>query len=199
MGGVSPAISQGAQCEPGCVGVNPRGWRARQRHSAVQRSRCPSQRRNRPARLSGGSRSPWAYVEDDPIRENRTQGWMKRPPFGMEAQYEIPVEVPFRLDFTVSVLRRLSTNIVDVLIVEGDYVRALSQDHEPVVACVTQERPDTLTAPFEGGASGSRGHHLALATVKRMLGVERDLSCFDRAAKDIPWLAPLAIRMRGVK
>src|SRR5437867_11323555 len=117
----------------------------------------------------------------------------------MEAQYEIAVEVPFRLDLTVSVLRRLSTNIVDVLTVEGDYVRALSQDHEPVVARVTQERPDALTITFEGGAPGPGGHDRALATVQRMLGVERDLSRFDRAARAIPWLAPLVVRMRGVK
>jgi DNA-3-methyladenine glycosylase II len=117
----------------------------------------------------------------------------------MRAQYEIGVAVPFRLDLTVSVLRRLSTNIVDVLTVEGEYVRALTQDHEPVVARVTQERPDALAVAFEGGAPGPRGHQRELATVKRMLGVERDLSCFDRAAAYIPWLAPLAIRMRGVK
>ena len=32
-----------------------------------------------------------------------------------------------------------------------------------------------------------------------MLGVDRDLAHFDRAAAAIPWLNPLAARMRGVR
>ncbi len=115
------------------------------------------------------------------------------------AQYEIAVQVPYRLDLTVSVLRRLSTNIVDVLTAEGDYVRALSEGHEPVVAHVKQVRPDALAITLDGRGPGAGRHELALATVQRMLGVERDLSYFDGAARDIPWLAPLAARMRGVK
>jgi hypothetical protein len=38
------------------------------------------------------------------------------------AQYEVPVAEPYRLDLTVSVLRRLSTNLVDVLTPEGVYL-----------------------------------------------------------------------------
>ena len=46
-------------------------------------------------------------------------------PIAFKARYEIDVAVPYRLDLTVSVLRRLSTNIVDVLTPQGQYVRAL--------------------------------------------------------------------------
>jgi DNA-3-methyladenine glycosylase II len=109
------------------------------------------------------------------------------------------VKVPFRLDLTVSVLRRLSTNLVDVITAEAEYVRVLSEGQETVVARVSQHRPDALTVILEGGAHGHGGHGRTLTILERMLGVECDLSSFDRAARDIPWLAPLAVRMRGVK
>ena len=117
----------------------------------------------------------------------------------MRARYEIAVKEPFRLDLTVSVLRRLSTNIVDVITAEGEFVRALTANQETVLAHVAQERPDALSVRLEGGAHGHGAHKGILTILRRMLGVERDLSSFDRAARDIAWLAPLAIRMRGVK
>ncbi len=49
------------------------------------------------------------------------------------------------------------------------------------------------------GCNGSDEHTRALALVRRILGVERVLSHFHRAAQDIPWLWPLAVRMRGIK
>ena len=115
------------------------------------------------------------------------------------AQYEVAVAVPYRLDLTVSALRRLSTNIVDIFTAEGHYIRALGGGREPVVARVTQERPDALTVTFKGREGVHIDHTPALATVQRMLGVDRELSHFNRAARDIPWLRPLAARMRGVK
>jgi DNA-3-methyladenine glycosylase II len=116
-----------------------------------------------------------------------------------KARYEIDVVEPYRLDLTVSVLRRLSTNLVDVLTPEGHYVRALGVRDEHVVVNVTKERPDTLAVTFESREAVPGDHPRALATLRRMLGVERELSHFDRAASDIAWLRPLAIRMRGVK
>lgn len=110
--------------------------------------------------------------------------------------YEIEVGVPYRLDLTVSVLRRLSANVVDVLTPQGQYVRALAGFREPVLARVTQERPGALGVALEGDESE---HPRALALVRRMLGVDRDLAHFDRAAARIRWLRSLASRMRGVK
>ena len=40
--------------------------------------------------------------------------------------HEVPVVTPYRLDLTVSALRRLSTNVVDVLTADGHYMRALA-------------------------------------------------------------------------
>ncbi len=127
---------------------------------------------------------------------------MKRPVvklLGVKTQYEIDVREPYRLDLTVSVLRRLSTNIVDVLTTEGHYVRALGGRHEPVVVRVTKERPGALAVSFDRGEAVRGDHARALAVVRRMLGAECELSHFYREATDIAWLRPLAIRMRGVK
>jgi len=55
--------------------------------------------------------------------------------------HEIPVVMPYRLDLTVSVLRRLSSNIVDLLTPQGMYVRALSGFPEPVIVRVTHAAP----------------------------------------------------------
>lgn len=108
----------------------------------------------------------------------------------------MPVAAPYRLDLTVSVLRRLSTNVVDVVTPDGQYARALGGSHEPVLARVTQVNPRTLAVTL-------RGHEAApgraLALLRRMLGVDRDLTPFDRGAAGIPWLQPLVARMRGVK
>jgi DNA-3-methyladenine glycosylase II len=108
----------------------------------------------------------------------------------------MPVTGLYRLDLTVSVLRRLSTNLVDVFTPHGRYVRVLGQWSEPVIARVTQARPDALIVTLEGA---ERERRAAFPLVRRMLGVDRDLARFDRAARTIPWLKPLAARMRGVR
>lgn len=108
----------------------------------------------------------------------------------------MPVAVPYRLDLTVSVLRRLSTNVVDVVTPDGQYARALGGSHEPVLARVTQVNPRTLAVTLQGNEGA---HGRALALLRRMLGVDRDLTPFDRGAAGIPWLRPLVARMRGVK
>jgi DNA-3-methyladenine glycosylase II len=112
------------------------------------------------------------------------------------SRHDWPVAAPYRLDLTVSALRRLSTNLVDVIAPNGDYVRALCSPRGPVVARVTQLHPGCLSISLDGD---SRQHGPALATIQRMLGARRDLAHFDRAAARIPWLQPLAERMLGVR
>ncbi len=111
-------------------------------------------------------------------------------------RHELTVLAPFRLDLTVSALRRLSTNMVDVLAPDRAFVRVLGSPRAPMFVRVAQSKPKVLTVTLEGSPSG---HAHALAQVQRMLGVDRDLASFNRAAKRIPWLAPLAKRMLGVK
>ena len=62
----------------------------------------------------------------------------------VRSEHECPVRTPYRLDLTVSVLRRLSSNLTDVLTPEGEYLSALGGLHTLVIARVTQADPATL-------------------------------------------------------
>ena len=105
--------------------------------------------------------------------------------------------MPYRLDLTVSVLRRLSTNVVDRFTPEGQYIRALSGFVTPVVVRATQlHQEDCLSITIEGD---TKHDSTALALVCRMLAVDRDLTDFGLAASHIPWLGSLVTRMEGVK
>jgi DNA-3-methyladenine glycosylase II len=108
----------------------------------------------------------------------------------------VRVAEPYRLDLTVSVLRRLSTNLVDALTPEVEYLRVLEDAHRPMLVRVSSQKRGTLLVTLEGER---RAHQRALETVHRMLGIDRTLREFDRGAARIPWLRPLALRMRGVK
>ncbi|MCC6474763.1 MAG: DNA-3-methyladenine glycosylase 2 family protein [Burkholderiales bacterium] len=109
--------------------------------------------------------------------------------------YTIAVRVPYRLDLTVSALRRLPTNPVDVLSPGGAYVRVLDGMGSAALR-VEQVDARRLVVEIDGDR---REHRRLLALVRRMLGVEVDLGRFNRSASRIPWLRPLARRMRGVK
>ena len=111
-------------------------------------------------------------------------------------RYSIRVSAPYRLDLTVNVLRRLSTNLVDVLSPDGAYLRWLGD--APEVAVVRVDQPDrgTLTVEIE---DNRREHPRLLAQVRRMLGVEVDLTRFYHSASQVEWLHPLLRRMRGVR
>lgn len=113
-----------------------------------------------------------------------------------EHRYSVRVREPYRLDLTVTVLRRLPTNLVDVLTPEGEYLRVLGDMAESVVVRARQPSPGTLTIKLDGDR---REHPRMLALVRRMLGVEVDLTRFYQSASGIPWLHRLALRMRGVK
>jgi DNA-3-methyladenine glycosylase II len=126
------------------------------------------------------------------IRTSKTRPGTK--PAG--SSHTISVRAPYRLDLTVSVLRRLSTNLVDVLSPEGAYVRLLEGTPELAVVRVRQPNPGTLTVELEGDP---RSHPRLLALVRRMLGVEVDLTRFYHSASQVEWLQPLVSRMRGVR
>jgi DNA-3-methyladenine glycosylase II len=126
-------------------------------------------------------------------------------------EWTVPVRTPYRLDLTATVLRRLSTNVVDVF--DGTtYRRMLGDAEHPVLLEVRQTAPDALalrieqtsgvekhtrktTAPVERGPDA--GDIVELA--RRMLAVDVDLAHFYSAAVDFPWLAKLAAAARGVK
>jgi DNA-3-methyladenine glycosylase II len=113
-----------------------------------------------------------------------------------ESSYSIAVRAPYRLDLTVTVLRRLSTNLVDVLSPDGAYVRWLGDASDVALVRVSQSNPEMLTIRIEGDR---REHPRLLKLVRRMLGVEVDLAPFYRSASKVQWLHPLVSRMQGVR
>lgn len=112
------------------------------------------------------------------------------------SQHEFTVPAAYRLDLTVTALRRLSANVVDVLTPDGQYARAIDGSRHPVIASVIQTGPKTLIITIEGDEGD---HGRALALTHRILGVNYDLTHFHSAAAGIPWLKNLAARMRGVR
>ncbi len=108
---------------------------------------------------------------------------------------------PFRLDYTVWVLRRRPDNIWDRW--DGEtYRRVLVMGKKPVEVAVIQtgspEKPELKVT-----ATGTRlpaGLDSPLTvTLERLLGLRTDLSGFYRLALRDPKLKPLAFRFRGMK
>jgi DNA-3-methyladenine glycosylase II len=113
--------------------------------------------------------------------------------------HEVRIGTPFRLDLTVSALRRTSTNLVDVYTQDGRYLRAFGGFAKPVIVSVTQPAPTTLLVSINDGDGGVETTARVLATVRRMMGTDCDLSDFHRRARHVAWLSPLARRMRGLR
>jgi DNA-3-methyladenine glycosylase II len=107
----------------------------------------------------------------------------------------VPVRPPYRLDLTAVVLRRLSTNVVDVF--DGTaYRRLLGDPQAPALLTVEQVAPDAVSARVEG--PGADEFDVA-AVVRRSLGADVDLSAFYAGAAKVPWLERIARGARGVK
>src|SRR5271156_4007641 len=106
----------------------------------------------------------------------------------------LPVVQPYRLDLTVDALRRLASNAVDVVGDDGAYYRALWVDGEPEVVRVVQLDDERI----ELQASGARARY-ASSIVRRMLGIDVDVSDWLARSAKIPWLARIAQECRGVK
>jgi DNA-3-methyladenine glycosylase II len=93
------------------------------------------------------------------------------------------------------VLRRLSTNVVDVF--DGTvYRRLLGDPLSPALLSVEQVAPEALAVRLDGPGADTID---AAAIVRRMLGTEVDLSAFYAGAATVPWLDRIAQGARGVK
>jgi DNA-3-methyladenine glycosylase II len=114
----------------------------------------------------------------------------------VRTRHEVRVRPPFRLDLTVSALRRLPTNLIDRLTPAGEYVRALESGGRPVIVRARQTAPETLLVEIEGDHGAQSD---VLAQLQRILGTDRASHSFARAASAVPWLQPLVERMRGMK
>ena len=112
-------------------------------------------------------------------------------------RHEIRLTSPFRLDLTVTALRRARTNPVDVIAADGSWMRALRGANGLVTPVrVTQPASDRLSVRIDAGAAGQND---ILLRVREMLGVDRSMRGFERAVAGVEWLAPLAKRMRGLR
>jgi DNA-3-methyladenine glycosylase II len=93
------------------------------------------------------------------------------------------------------VLRRLSTNVVDVF--DGTaYRRLLGDPQSPALLTVEQVAPDALAVRLEGRGADAID---PAALARRMLGADVDLSAFYAGAATVPWLDRIAQGARGVK
>ena len=107
----------------------------------------------------------------------------------------VPVRTPYRLDLTAVVLRRLSTNVVDVF--DGVvYRRLLGDPHAPVLLSVEQPAPDALAVRLEGPGAQALD---PVAIVRRTLGIDVDLAAFYAGARRVPWLDRIAQGALGVR
>lgn len=107
----------------------------------------------------------------------------------------VPVRPPYRLDLTAIVLRRLSTNVVDVF--DGTtYRRLLGDPLSPTLVSVEQIAPDALVVRLDGPGADAFD---PAALVRRTLGSDVDLSAFYAGAASVPWLDRIATAARGVK
>lgn len=108
---------------------------------------------------------------------------------------------PFRLDLTVWTLRRRADNRIDQW--DGrTYRRALALQDATVGVTVIQagtpEAPE-LRVSLSNADAGSNIQQQVTQILKRLLGLEVDLSAFYTFAATDPKLAPLADRFRGFK
>ncbi len=108
---------------------------------------------------------------------------------------------PFRLDFTVFVLRRNAVNVVDRWQVPV-YRRLFVFDGRPVEVAVQQAAPyDTpkLAVSVSGRDAGRDLHEEVAELLRRVLGLDVDLTPFYRRVTPDERLAPLVERFPGLK
>lgn len=105
--------------------------------------------------------------------------------------------MPFRLDLTVWALRRRSMNAVDLW--DGKtYRRVLAVDDKPVLVAVTQQRA-MLDITVTGEDLSPAAEQATRFALKRLLGINLDLSDFYEFTPRHARLNQLAMRFRGLK
>ncbi len=90
----------------------------------------------------------------------------------VRSSYMLPVVPPFRLDLTVSALRRLPTNVIDVLTTDGRYLHAVPGSRLPSIVHVRQASATELEVaidadPADAAGTGCFGRHAARPGTQR--------------------------------
>lgn len=104
----------------------------------------------------------------------------------------VPVNEPFRLDFTAEALRRLAANVVDI-VDNGTYYRAFAGGRGNAVVAVSQHDAGSI----EVRSTGDAAHFVPI--VARMLGTQANLKPWYELSARIAWLHRLAVAFEGVK
>ncbi len=112
----------------------------------------------------------------------------------MSVRVTITPVAPYRLDLTAQALRRVNSNLVDVLTPDGTYLRALRGDGCVNIVEAQQEPDGPLAVRISGRGAGAH-----VETVSTILGTDVDLRRWYRRVARFPWLAALARDLRGVK
>jgi DNA-3-methyladenine glycosylase II len=108
-----------------------------------------------------------------------------------------PPTLPFRLDLTTWVLRRRPNNVWDFW--DGETYRRVLVIESRAVEVSTRQRGDELDVTLSGIRVSPRVREQIGTALKRLLGLEVDLSGFYKFARSDKWLKPLAERFRGFK
>lgn len=106
----------------------------------------------------------------------------------------LPVRAPFRLDLTSDALRRLASNVVDVVASDGVLYRALRDARGEALVAIRQHDRDSIEVRATG-----RYADRWLPVVARMLGTQVDLREWYARSRAIAWLRPIATALRGLK
>ncbi|MBV8344866.1 MAG: DNA-3-methyladenine glycosylase 2 family protein [Candidatus Eremiobacteraeota bacterium] len=90
-------------------------------------------------------------------------------------------------------MRRLASNVVDVVGPGGTYYRAVQDGASPALLAVRAQR-----SGLELRATGARPERW-VPVVERLLGTAADLSEWYRCSSRIEWLQPISEALRGLK
>jgi DNA-3-methyladenine glycosylase II len=125
------------------------------------------------------------------------------PPHGwvLTERFALHCTPPYRLDLTVSALRRIPSNPVDMLTAEGHYMRAFARP-SGITVCLAAQQPNTSTlnvAFYQPSGEAPTPDAELRELVRTILAPEVDLSAFYAVAGNVPELASLVARARGVK
>ncbi len=114
-----------------------------------------------------------------------------------EVEFVLPTERPFRLDLTVWVLRRRTKNIIDNW--DGQTYRRVLSFGTPVLVTIRQES-DNLIVKLNSSRKISATRQTQLEQlIRRMLGVNLNLSPFYKLSVNDPVLGVIVQRFSGVK
>ncbi len=119
------------------------------------------------------------------------------------AQFEIEVKKPFRLDFTVWVLRRRSKNIVDRFD-EVVYSRLFNLNNQSILVNITQPKSKNKPTKLELKLLSEKNiSKQQIAQIKfliiKMLGLNVDLSQFYKISKEDSIIENLAQQFYGMR